>query len=53
MRAPYYIGDLKRDPGLENYPKQLSFAKARGSQVRFTVEQGTKGCLDGSLNPKP
>ena len=24
IRAPYYIGDVNRDPNLENYPKALS-----------------------------
>ena len=23
IRVPYYIGDLKRDPDLENYPDQV------------------------------
>ena len=33
IRVPYYIGDLKRDPNLENYPLGAS----QGSCSRSTV----------------
>ena len=29
IRVPYYIGDLKRDPNLENYPCLVASAEPR------------------------
>ena len=38
---PYYIGDLKRDPSLENY------ARAASSSVPFSFKGSSEGSLEG------
>ena len=45
---PYYIGDLERDPNLENYPKrawqlELSFRGAYHDTFKIHVNRNDKG----------
>ena len=35
IRVPYYIGDLKRDPNLENYPSMRVHVKNRNKGPGF------------------
>ena len=41
IRVPYYIGDLERDPNLENYP------------YSSTSEYRIRSMLPYTINPKP
>ena len=35
IRVPYYLGDLKRDPNLDNYPYKSSKRHHKGSSCVF------------------
>ena len=45
MRVPYYIGDLKRDPNLENYPNDFTLLihhRRCGAKVQSRRELGRR-----------
>ena len=46
MRVPYYIGDPKRDPNLENYPHNLGVVVAlvSGNGLCYSVLSGSSMC---------
>ena len=50
IRVPYYIGHLKRDPSLDNYPHGLGFRVPVIMQVSF---QNPKTVNPKTLTPKP
>ena len=56
MRVPYYIGDLKRDPTLENYPYIFWRHSGARAQVHLRKQAGVPGshrrpCLEICANP--